>query len=92
MFFEDQEILETFRMVEIEHLDIRCVTLGVSLLDCADTSVDAVADKVYAKLVRVARDLVPTCDAIEDELGVPIVNKRMSLTPIAIVASAAARG
>ncbi|RMG17383.1 MAG: PFL family protein [Planctomycetota bacterium] len=78
-------------MVEMEHLDIRCVTLGVNLLDCADRSVEGVAEKVHAKLTRVARDLVPVCDAIQDELGVPIVNKRLAITPVAIVAAAAAR-
>ncbi|MEZ6185207.1 MAG: PFL family protein [Planctomycetota bacterium] len=82
----DQEVLETLRMVALENLDIRCVTLGVSLLDCAASSVESVADKVYAKLCRVGEQLVPTCQAIERELGIPIVNKRMSVTPIGVLA------
>jgi uncharacterized protein (UPF0210 family) len=89
--FADEEVLQTFRMVEMEKLDIRCVTLGVNLLDCSDARIDNVADKVFHKLCRVAKDLVSVCDSIAEELGVPIVNKRMSVTPIAIVASAAAR-
>lgn len=88
--YTDQEVLQTFRMVEMEHLDIRCVTLGVNLLDCASSTVEGTAEKVYDKLVRVAANLVPVCQSIEAELGVPITNKRMSVTPIGIVASAAA--
>jgi uncharacterized protein len=87
----DLEVLETLRMVELENLDIRCVTLGVSLLDCADRRVDAMAEKVHAKLVRVAADLVPTCEALEAELGIPIVNKRMSVTPIGVLAGTCCR-
>ena len=87
----DEEVLETLRMVSLENLDIRCVTLGVSLLDCAAQSVETVADNVYAKLCRVGADLVPTCEAIERELGIPIVNKRMSVTPIGVLAAACAR-
>ncbi len=89
--YADEEVLQTFRMVEMENLDIRCVTLGVNLLDCTDRSVDNVAEKIFDKLTRVARDLVPVCNDIQNQLGVPIVNKRISVTPIAIVASAAAQ-
>ena len=89
--YADEEVLQTFRMVEMENLDIRCVTLGVNLLDCADRSVDNVAEKIFTKLCRVARDLVPVCNDIQNQLGVPIVNKRISVTPIALVASAAAQ-
>jgi uncharacterized protein (UPF0210 family) len=83
--FSDREVLETLRMVEMEHLDIRTVTLGINLLDCADSRIDQVAEKVQRKIVRVARRLVPVCEEIEGELGVPIVNKRLSVTPIALV-------
>ncbi|MEZ0227037.1 MAG: PFL family protein [Planctomycetota bacterium] len=85
MPFSDREVLETLRMVEMEHLDIRTVTLGINLLDCADSRLENVAEKIYKKVTRVARQLVPTCEEIEGELGVPIVNKRLSVTPIALV-------
>lgn len=88
--FSDREILETVRMVEMENLDIRTVTLGVSILDCADPRVDAIAEKIYTKLTKVGRRLVPVCQEIEAELGIPIVNKRLSVTPIALVAEPAA--
>ena len=87
--FSDREILETLRMVEMEHLDIRTITLGINLLDCADPRLEATAEKIYKKITRVAANLVSTCEAIEAELGVPIVNKRLSVTPIALVAEAA---
>jgi len=83
--FSDREVLETLRMVEMEHLDIRTVTLGINLLDCADPSLERTAEKIHRKITRVARRLVPTCEEIEAELGVPIVNKRLSVTPIALV-------
>src|SRR5581483_9901192 len=86
----DREILETVRMVEMEHLDIRTVTLGVSILDCADPRVENTAEKIHAKLTKVAKRLVPVCQEIEAELGVPIVNKRLSVTPVALVAEPAA--
>jgi uncharacterized protein (UPF0210 family) len=87
--FSDREVLETLRMVEMEHLDIRTVTLGINLLDCADPRLENVAEKIYRKIVRVASRLVPICQEIEAELGVPIVNKRLSVTPIALVVEAA---
>src|SRR5438105_2679932 len=77
-------------MVEMENLDIRTVTLGINILDCADPRVDATAEKIHAKITRVARRLVPICEEIEAELGVPIVNKRLSVTPVALVAEPAA--
>ncbi len=83
--FSDREVLETLRMVEMEHLDIRTITLGINLLDCADPRMDQTAEKIYRKVTRVARRLVPVCEEIEGELGVPIVNKRLSVTPIALV-------
>ncbi len=81
------EILETIHMIQDENLDIRTVTLGISLLDCMDSDIDKACEKVYEKIVRTARDLVPVCEQIETELGIPIINKRISVTPIGIVAS-----
>ena len=81
------EILETIQMIQDENLDIRTVTLGISLLDCMDSDIDEACRKVYDKIVRTARNLVPVCEQIETELGIPIINKRISVTPIGIVAS-----
>ncbi|MBO5200909.1 MAG: PFL family protein [Clostridia bacterium] len=82
------EILETITMIQDENLDIRTVTMGISLLDCMDSDIDEACNKVYEKIVTNARNLVPVCEEIERELGIPIINKRISVTPIAIVASA----
>ncbi|MBO7218120.1 MAG: DUF711 family protein, partial [Clostridia bacterium] len=82
-----KEILETIKMIQDENLDIRTVTLGISLLDCMDSDIDAACEKVYEKIVRTAKNLVPVCEQIETELGIPIINKRISVTPIGIVAS-----
>ncbi len=81
------EILQTIEMIDQQHLDVRTVTLGVSLLDCADTDIDRCAEKVYDKLCRVGERLVPTCVGIEQEYGIPIVNKRVSVTPVSLVAA-----
>ncbi len=85
MPYDPAEILETIHMTRVEHLDIRTVTLGISLLDCADRSVRRACDLVAAKLQRAAGDLVATVDRIEAEFGVPIANRRISVTPLAIV-------
>ncbi len=82
------EILETITMIQDENLDIRTVTLGISLLDCIDSDIDVACEKVYNKIVNTAKNLVPVCMEIESELGIPIINKRISVTPIAIIASA----
>ncbi len=82
-----KEILETIRMIQDENLDIRTVTLGISLLDCMDSDIDKACQRVYQKIVRTSRNLVPVCEQIETELGIPIINKRISVTPIGIVAS-----
>ena len=82
-----KEILETIKMIQDENLDIRTVTLGISLLDCMDSDIDRACEKVYEKIVRTAKNLVPVCEQIETELGIPIINKRISVTPIGIVAS-----
>ncbi len=88
MPFTDQEILETVRMIELETLDIRTTTLGISLLDCADPDVESACEKVYAKIVHHAKDLVPVARSIQTDYGIPIVNKRIATTPIALVAAA----
>lgn len=88
MPFTDQEILETIRMFELETLDIRTTTLGISLFDCADPDLESTAEKIYAKVVHHAKDLVATAESIETDFGVPIVNKRIAVTPVAYVAAA----
>ena len=85
------EVLETNRMVSEECLDVRTITMGVSLLDCADASLAKTCENVYAKLLRYAKDLVKTGDDIGREFGVPVVNKRISVTPIALVGAACCR-
>jgi len=80
------EILETINMVEMQNLDVRTITMGISLRDCADPSVDRACQKIYDKIYRMAKDLVKTGEAIESDFGVPIVNKRISVTPISLVA------
>ena len=84
----DYEILETMKMFKEQHLDIRTITMGISLMDCAASSVDECCDKIYDKIVRYAHDLVATGEAISKKYGVPIIHKRISVTPIAIVAAA----
>lgn len=86
--YNTHDILETITMIQDEHLDIRTVTMGISLLDCIDSDIDRACEKVYEKIVRMAKDLVPVCNQIEKELGIPIINKRISVTPIAMLASA----
>ena len=85
------EVLETNKMILEENLDVRTITMGISLLDCADASLAKTCDNVYAKLMRYAKDLVKTGDEIGREFGVPIVNKRISITPIALVGAACCR-
>ena len=85
------EVLETNKMVLEDNLDVRTITMGISLLDCADSSLKATCDKIFAKVTRLAKNLVKTGDEIGREIGVPIVNKRVSITPAAIVGSACCR-
>ena len=80
------DILETIQMIEQENLDIRTITMGISLRDCCGSDIRQVCDKVYDKITRLARDLVPVGEAIERKYGIPIVNKRISVTPISLVA------
>lgn len=81
-------ILETIRMIQDECLDIRTITMGISLLDCIDTDIDKACEKVYNKIVTKAGRLVEVGQQIEKEYGIPIVNKRISVTPIAMLAAA----
>ena len=82
------DILETIKMIQDENLDIRTITMGISLLDCADEDIDRSCEKVYNKIYRCAKDLVKTGEDIEKKYGIPIVNKRVSVTPIAILLAA----
>jgi uncharacterized protein len=92
MQFSAQEIIETIRMVQMENLDIRTITMGISLRDCAHPDLAAVADRVYEKICRLASRLVAVGDEIERDYGIPIINKRISVTPIALVAESAGAG
>ncbi len=86
-----QEVLETNNMIEKENLDVRTITLGISLLDCIDSDLDRLNEKIYNKITTTAKDLVAVGEAIEKEFGIPIVNKRISVTPIALVGGAACK-
>ncbi len=83
-----KEILSTIDMIDHQHLDVRTITMGISLLDCASDSVEVTAKRIYDKITRLAKDLVKTGEDIEREFGIPIVNKRISVTPISLVAAA----
>ncbi len=82
------EILETIQMIEDEKLDIRTITVGISLFDCADSNGKRARNKIYDKITRVAQDLVKVGDDIEAEYGIPIINKRVSVSPISLIAAA----
>ena len=83
------EIAETLAMVNKEHLDIRTITLGLNLRGCTDSDIDTMARKVYDRMTTAAEQLVPTAEQLEREYGIPIVNKRISVTPIAMLLGAA---
>ena len=85
------EVNETNTMITQEKLDVRTITMGISLLDCIDSSVEKVCENVYNKITTLAKNLVSTGKDIEKEYGIPIVNKRISVTPIALVGSAACK-
>ena len=85
------EVTETNNMVEKENLDVRTITMGISLLDCIDSDLNVCLDKIYKKITESAKDLVKTGEEIAQEFGVPIVNKRISVTPIALVGGAACK-
>ncbi len=82
---ETGEILQTMQMIQEQNFDIRTITLGINLLDCAHPVAEACAARVYDKICMTAKDLVKTGEAIERELGIPIVNKRISVTPISLI-------
>ena len=88
MLFDIKDVVSTLDMIEHRHLDVRTITMGISLLDCSDESVTRCAAKVYDKITREAKDLVRVGEEIEKEFGIPIVNKRISVTPISLVAAA----
>ena len=83
------DILETIKMIQEENLDIRTITMGISLLDCIDSDIDKSCTKVYDKMMRLACNHVKTGEEIEARYGIPIINKRLSVTPVAMLAAAA---
>ena len=85
------EVIETNNMIDHEQLDVRTITMGISLLDCCDSNLDALNEKIYQKITAYAKDLVSTGEAITRDFGVPIVNKRISVTPIALVGGCACK-
>ena len=85
------EVNETNKMITQENLDVRTITLGISLLDCVDSDLEVLNRNIYEKITTVAKDLVSTGQAIEREYGVPIVNKRISITPISLVGGKACK-
>ncbi len=89
MILSSNDILETIKMIQEENLDIRTITMGISLLDCIDSDIDKACAKVYEKMMRLACNHVKTGEEIEARYGIPIINKRLSVTPIAMLAAAA---
>ena len=85
------EVNETNKMITQENLDVRTITLGISLLDCVDADLEVLNENIYRKITTVAKDLVATGQQIEREYGIPIVNKRISITPIAFVGGKACK-
>ena len=82
---ETRDILETINMIRQENLDIRTVTMGISLLDCVSDDTDVLCDRIYDKITKRAEHLVETGNKIEKKYGIPIVNKRVSVTPVSLV-------
>ncbi len=85
------EVLETNKMIEQENLDVRTITMGINLLDCADSNLEVLCQNIYNKITGLAKDLVRTGEDISKEFGIPIVNKRISITPIALVGGTACK-
>ncbi len=85
------EVNETNKMIEQENLDVRTITLGISLLDCIDPNLERLRERVYQKIVDTAKDLVPVGQEIEMEYGIPVVNKRISVTPISLIGGSACK-
>jgi len=88
LMLNSHDILETINMIDNENLDVRTITMGISLLDCIDSDADRACDKIYDKICRYAQNLVKTGEDISKEYGIPIIHKRISVTPIAMVAGA----
>ena len=86
--FNTQDILSTLDMIDNQHLDVRTITMGISLLDCITQDVNKTAEKIYDKITKKAENLVKTGEDIESEFGIPIVNKRISVTPISLIGAA----
>ena len=86
-----EEIIRTIEMVKNENLDVRTVTLGISLRDCGSQSADDLCKRIRQKIQKYAQNLVSTCDRISNKYGIPIVNKRLAVTPIAAVAESLGR-
>ena len=86
-----REVVETNEMIDKENLDVRTITLGISLLDCIDSDLQRLNDKIYHKIYEAAKDLVKTGEEISKEFGIPIVNKRISVTPIGLIGGAACK-
>ncbi|GHV46311.1 PFL family protein [Clostridia bacterium] len=84
----NNDILETINMIQHENLDIRTITMGISLLSCIDSDIDRVCGKIYEKITRAAENLVRTGEDIEKRYGIPIINKRISVTPVAMLTAA----
>lgn len=82
------DILETINMIDNENLDVRTITMGISLLDCIDDDIDRACDKIYDKVCRYAKDLVRTGEEISKDYGIPIIHKRIAVTPVAMLAAA----
>lgn len=82
------QILETIKMISEENLDIRTITMGISLLDCIDSDSDKACQKIYDKITTKAKDLVKVGNQIATEYGIPVINKRVSVTPISLIAAA----
>ena len=83
--FSNKDVLETIAMVEKEHLDIRTITMGISLLSCIRDSAEETAQKVYDLVCKKAENIVKTANALSGEYGIPIVNKRVSVTPVSLL-------
>ena len=89
MEYSQAEILQTVRMTEMEHLDIRTVTLGLSLRDCVTDSIETTAQRVQEKIERTAARLVSTVNEIGDEIGIRVANKRIAVTPVSMITEGA---
>ena len=84
---ETKDILDTINMIDNENLDVRTITMGISLLDCMDSDIDRACEKIYDKICRYAQDLVKTGEDISREYGIPIIHKRISVTPVGMLAA-----